>query len=372
MATEKQYQDLINLVAALRRTLADNLSDQLADRPNLVDEIDEQLEDLLESVQNSYLAQPAPPDGGLAALIGVGPDAAPTLGDARHPIRVDRYEDTVNAERINAVADLYYLYQHEKIGVFRAVQKLKELFNAGVVKLSSGPGAFGLYQFDRREVLRYTRRDRLAAYRRAFGYGRAPLPGGARANADFHTFFTHFINQVTLFWRDKRIADVIRSGASDPSFGSIAFVRQSGLDLRNNIKAASYGHLNVMRVETMQLLDEAFVLLDAPDVLRLFGSDDGWDVVEEVLSRYLNETAVTSPRQRMATAGRSILQWLGQRDILAGSRPQFEAQLYTVAEECEEWLTAAQALGLAQRRRAGRVLPFDRSERQSEADRLTN
>ena len=371
MATEKQYQDLINLVAALRRTVADNISSQIADQPSLVDELDEQLEELLESAQNNYLAQPAPPDGGLASLIGVGPDASEHLSETRHPIRVDRYEDTVNAERINAVADLYYLYQHEKIGVFRAVQKLKELFNAGTVKLSSGPGAFALYQFDRREVLRYTRSDRLAAYRRAFGYGRASVPSGARANADFHTFFTHFINQVTLFWRDKRISDVIRSGARDPSFGSIAFVRQSGLDLRNNIKAASYGHLNVMRVETMQLLEEAFTILGSPDILRLFGSDDAWDVVEEVMSRYLNENAVTSPRQRMAVAGRTVLQWLGQRDILSGSRPQFEAQLYTVAEECEEWLTAAQALGLAQRRREGRVLPFERSG-EAQAERYVN
>ena len=359
MATEKEYQDLVNRVAALRRTLADRLSGRIGSQPNLVDELDERLEELLEDAVVTLEADPVPADGGLAALIGVGPDAADAIGETRHPIRVERFEDTVNAERINAVADLYYLYQHEKIGVFRAVQKLKELFNAGVVKLSSGPGAFALYQFDRREVLRYTRRERLAAYRRAFAYGRAPLPAGARPNSDFHTYFTHFINQVTLFWRDKRISDVIRSGANDPSFGSIAFVRQSGLDLRNNVKTSSYGHLSVMRVETMQLLDEAFKILGSDDVKRLFAADDAWDVVEEVLNRYLSEYPVTSPRQRMAVAGRVVLHWLGQRDILSGSRPEFETQLYTIAEECEEWLTAAQALGLAQRRRTGRVLPFE-------------
>ena len=363
MANEREYQDLINRLAALRRSLAGRLSGRLGSQPGLIDELDERLEELLETALSTLEDQPAPADGGLAALIGVGPDAAESVGEAHHPIRVERFEDTVNVERVNAVADLYYLYQHEKIGVFRAVAKLKELFNAGTVKLSSGPGAFALYQFDRREVLRYTRRDRLSAYRRAFGYGRAPLPTGARSNDDFHTYFTHFINQVTLFWRDKRISDVIRSGASDPSFGSIAFVRQSGLDLRNNVKTASYGHLNVMRVETMQLLDEAFDILGSDDIKRLFGAEDAWDVVEEVLNRYLGENPVTSPRQRMAVAGRVLLQWLGQRDILSSSRPEFEAQLYTVAEECEEWLTAAQALGLAQRRRSGRVLPMDSAGR---------
>ena len=49
------------------------------------------------------------------------------------------------------------------------VQKLQELFRAGTVRLSGGPGAFALYQFDRREVLRYTARDRINAYRRVLG-----------------------------------------------------------------------------------------------------------------------------------------------------------------------------------------------------------
>src|SRR5205807_4350404 len=154
---------------------------------------------------------------------------------------------------------------------------------AGAVRLSGGPGAFALYQFDRREVLRYTTRDRLAAYRRVLGYGDSPVPADTRPNNDFHKLFTHFNNQVTLYWRDKRISDVIRERAYDPSFGSIAVVRRSGLDLRNNLKWTSFGHLNVMRVEVMQLLEEAFRILEADDIIRLFGAANAWDVVEEVL-----------------------------------------------------------------------------------------
>jgi hypothetical protein len=252
-------------------------------------------------------------------------------------------------------------FLHEKIGVFRVVQKLQELFRAGTIRLSAGTGALALYQFDRREVLRYTKRDRLSAYRRAFGYGAAPVPTGSRANTDFHTMFSHFINQVALYWRDKRISDVIRERAYDPSFGSIAIVRRAGLDLRNNLKFTSFGHLNVLRVEVMQLLDEAFRILNSDDVKRLFGADNAWDVVEEVLIRYFNERLVTSPRQRMAVAGREILRWLAQPHVLQTQRAQFEALLLEVAEYAEEWLTSAQAMGLAERRTTGRVMPWDRS-----------
>jgi hypothetical protein len=261
-----------------------------------------------------------------------------------------------------AVGDMYYLWQHEKIGVFRAVQKLQELFKAGTVRLSAGPGAFALYQFDRRDVLRYTKRDRLSAYKRIFGYGGAPVPTGSRPNSDFHKLFSHFVHQVTLFWRDKRISDVIRERAYDPSFGSVAIVRRAGLDLRNNLKWLSFGHLNVLRVEVMQLLEEAFKILNSPDVKRLFGADSSWDVVEEILIRYYNERLVTSPRQRMGVTGREVLRWLAQPHILQTTRAQFETLLLEIAEQSEEWLTSAQAMGVSKRTGSHRVLPWDQSQ----------
>jgi hypothetical protein len=356
MATEQENQNLFDRIAALRETLASRLASDLVTNPQLADILVKQVDDMLKSVIDADFKAVPPPDKGLAQLAGVGPEAAKELGQTRMPPGVEPYDDTITSERVNAVGDLYYIYQHEIIGVFRVVQKLQELFRGGTIRLSDGPGAFALYQFDRREVLRYTRRDRLAAYRRVLGYGNAPVPPGSRPNTDFHGLFSHFINQVALYWRDKRISDVIRERAYDPSFGSIAIVRRSGLDLRNNLKFTSFGHLNVMRVEVMQLLDEAFRILGADDVKRQFGADNAWDVIEEVLVRYFNERLVTSPRQRMAVAGRESLRWLAAPHVLQTQRAPFETLLLEIAEYAEEWLTSAQSLGLAQRRSTGRIL----------------
>jgi hypothetical protein len=362
MATERENRDLLDRIAALRETVTSRLATDLIQNPQLGDALIRQIDDMLSSVVRVDLETPPPPDKGLAQLIGVGPEAAHQLGDTRLPQQVEPYDETVTSERIIAVGDLYYIYQHERIGVFRVVQKLQELFRGGSVRLSTGEGAYGLYQFDRREVLRYTRRDRGVAYRRVLGYGNAQVPQGSRANTDFHNLFSHLINQIALFWRDKRISDVIRERANDPSFGSIAIVRRAGLDLRNNMKFTSFGNLNVLRVEVMQLLDEAFRILGADDVRSLFGADTAWDVIEDVLVRHFNERLQTSPRQRMAVSGREVMRWLAQPHILQTSRPQFEALLLQIAEFAEEWLTSAQALGLAQRSQngSGRVLPWDR------------
>jgi hypothetical protein len=362
MATEKEYQSLYDRIAGLRDTVTSRLAGDLISNPQLADALTKQIDDMLKSVVDADNKMPPPPDKGLAALAGVGPDAAKDFGTTRIPAGVEAYDETITSERIVAVGDMYYLWQHEKIGVFRVVQKLQELFRAGTVRLSGGAGAFALYQFDRREVLRYTHRDRLSSYKRIFGYGGAPVPTGSRANTDFHKLFAHFIHQVTLFWRDKRISDVIRERAYDPSFGSIAIVRRAGLDLRNNLKWLSFGHLNVLRVEVMQLLEEAFKILNAEDIKHLFGADNAWDVVEEVLIRYFNERLVTSPRQRMGVTGREVLRWLAQPHILQTTRAQFETLLLEIAEQSEEWLTSAQAMNLAGRPASARVLPWDQSQ----------
>src|SRR5215467_1117047 len=172
MATEQEYQSPYDRVAALMDKAADLRSADLIANPQLADALIKQIDTLLQSAVDADSKATPPPDKGLAALAGIGPDASPDFGKTRIPPGVEPYDDTINSERIVAVADVYYLWQHEKIGVFRVVQKLQELFRAGTLRLSGGPGAFGLYQFDRREVLRYTMRDRLAAYRRILGYGR--------------------------------------------------------------------------------------------------------------------------------------------------------------------------------------------------------
>jgi hypothetical protein len=358
MANERDYQELLDRIAALREKTTDVHAADLITNPSLADALMKQIDDMLASAVKQDQQTPLPPDRGLGELAGIGPGAADQLGKTRIPQGVEPYDEQITSERLVAVGDLYYIYQHEKIGVFRVIRKLKELFHAGAVRLSSGQGAFLLYQFDRRDVLRYTRNDRQAAYRRAFGYGSAPVPQGTTPNVDFHNQFSHFINQVALFWRDKRISDVVRERAYDPSFGSIAIVRRSGLDLRNNLKFTSFGHLNVMRVEVMQLLEEAFKILGAEDVKNLFGTDNAWDTVEEVLVRYFNERLVTSPRQRMGVAGREVLRWLAQPHIMKMQRGQFEALLLEIAEFAEEWLTSAQSMGLAKRMEANRVMPW--------------
>lgn len=347
--SDDAYQALLDRLGTLRETLAARSASVLIQNPQMAELLNARVDDLLTAVDESEAEKAAPPDGGLAGLVGLGADASSGLGEVRVAPSVKPYDEVITPERIRAVADLYYIYQHEMLGVFRVTLKLQELFKAGVVRLSFGDGAGRLYRYDRRQVLRYTQLDRMQAYLRAFGYTNVPPASGAMPNRQFHGLFSQFVGQVARFFRDKRISEVVRERANDPSFGSIAIVRRAGLDLRYNLKNFSYGHLNVLRLETLQLLEEAFKILEADDIRSLFGADNAWDVIEDVLRRYFGEQVNVSPRNRMAIAGRDIIRWLAQRFILNTTRAPFESNLQSIAEPCEEWLTSAQTLGVAAR-----------------------
>jgi hypothetical protein len=347
MVNTREYDQRNDQVAALLKSTIEKLGPELVANPQLAEVLNRMVDDQLRQYDASQNGKDAPADGGLADLIGLGKDASADLGDTHISSGVSEYDDTVASDRILASADLYYLYMHERLGVFRVLAKLQELFRAGTLRISSGEGAYGLYRFDKRNILRYHQRDRMRAYRRVLGYTNIDPGPSARPNPEFHGLFTHFIGETAKYWRDKRISEVVRERATDPTFGSIAIVRRAGLDLRNNLKNSSYGYVNVLRVETSQALAEGFKVLEAEDVRAQFGADNAWELIELVLWQYFHESVHASTMNRMAVTGRDILRWLAQPYVLQKNRTDFEAVLYRIAEAAEEWISSEEGMRIS-------------------------
>ena len=346
MPNKSDYDQRNDRIAALLQNTVEALGPDLVANPQLADVLNQMVDDQVRKYDASQNGKNQAPDGGLADLIGLGKDAPADLGQAQVSPGVVNYDDTVASERILATGDLYYIYMHERLGVFRVMNKLQELFRAGTLRISSGEGAYGLYRFDKHGILRYHMRERLRAYKRVFGYTRSDPGPGARSNPEFHGLFQFFIAETAKYWRDKRISEVIRERAQDPTFGSIAIVRRTGLDLRNNMKNSSYGYINVLRIETSQALAESFKVLEAPDVKAQFGAQTAWDVIELVLWQYFHEATYASTMNRMAVAGRDIIRWLAEPFVLETNRQRFEAFLSRVAEAAEEWISSEEGMRL--------------------------
>ena len=345
MANVNNFDGLESQKADLIKAVLDGLTAEALSDPALPDVIQKLIASKLKDL--GALNGTGPADGGLADLVGLGTTIPGEIGQTQISAGVVDYDDTLNKERLLATADLYYQYMNESIGTFTTVWKLQELFRAGALRISGGPGAFGLYRFDKHSILRYRLRDRQRAYRRVFGYGAVDPGPNSRPNPEFHGLFTHFISEVAKFWRDKRISEVIRTRAMDPTFGSIAIVRRAGLDLRNNVKNASFGYVNVLRIETSQALDEAFDILEAEDVRAQFGADNAWDVIELVQWQYFQRAVHASPMNKMAVAGREVLKWLSQPYVQNPERLPFESGLSLIAEPAEEWLSSSEGIRMS-------------------------
>lgn len=355
--------DLLGKLAAYRTWLVETNRTKLLKEPSFAEALNQKVRELLELVEEAEQGKTPPVDGGLLNLAGLGEGGVRSLRDVRYTPSVPAYDDQIARERLGAISDVYQFYQYERLGVFRAVLKLQQLFQAGSVRLSEGAGAVALYQYDRKQVLRYTMRDRRAAYRKVFGYTDTSPPDGSHPNAAFHKLFTNFNRQVSQFFQDKRVSEVIRPDGRTETFGSMAVVRRAGLDLRHNLKQASYGHIAVLRTEVMSLLEAAFEILDSSDVKNLFGAPTAWDALEEILKRHLNETPIISQRSRMAVAGRDILRWLAESYILSAVRIDFETYLEDIVDASDDWLTSAESLGLqkpvmASTAASGNVVPL--------------
>lgn len=282
------------------------------------------------------------PDGFLD-MIGFGKTGVQPLDALPPPYIKADFDENVSTSQLQAVADLYFIFQHEKMKVFQVVNVLRRLFELGRIKVHRGPGARALYLADKWEPLRYAARDRRMAYRRCFNYGSGPAPAGAYLNKNFHYQFVAFTAALAQYFRDLTIGEVIRGSAAlqDHPFGSIATIQRLGTDLRYALDRSSYGNILSLTQESGHYLRWCLDLLDAADIKKGFDAVTKWDVLEAVSNQHLGGARELSQRARMAESGRQLLQWIADSDFSVSMDAElFRNETRTIGAHAEAWIAA--------------------------------
>ena len=102
MLSERDYQDLLDRMQALRTQVSERLSGSLVSNPALAEEINGQIEDLVEAAtRRGRRRAPMPPDRGLAELVGSARRPPRRSGDPQDPAgrRALRRERQLRARR---------------------------------------------------------------------------------------------------------------------------------------------------------------------------------------------------------------------------------------------------------------------------------
>ncbi|HBK57463.1 MAG TPA: hypothetical protein DDZ76_14425 [Xanthomonadales bacterium] len=280
---------------------------------------------------------------GLLDLIGIGAKGPTDFAEVGYPHIEPDFDEAIIPSQLHAAADLYFLYQHERMKVFEVVEVLQRLFRLGKIRVQRGPGAQGLYRLEKLRPLRYSKQDRMIAYRRAFNYGNAQAPAGAVVNRNFHRQLVGFMVSISQYFRDLSISEVIRGGPmlNQRPFGSVATIQRIGLDLRYALDRSTYGNIFSLAMEVGHYLVQVLAILDAPDVKRAFDANSKWDVVEIVSNRHLGGTAEPSQRAKMAESGRRVLKFAADNDFRTAIDPiLFQSLVRPIAPHADAWIAA--------------------------------
>jgi len=285
-------------------------------------------------------------DGGGATafldLIGLGTKGAVPFDEISTPRILPDFDDAVVQSQLHAAAELYYIYQHERMKVFQVVGVLLRMFHDGRMRIQRGPGARALYLVEKHHPLRYKPRDRMLAYRRAFNYGLRAPSSRTVVYRNFHRQFVAFNAAIAQYFRDLMIGEVIRGSQliDQRPFGSQATIQRLGTDLRWGLDRATYGNIYSLTVETGNYLKVVLDMLETPDIKKAFDANTKWDVIEFVSERYLGGQAEISQRTKLADAGRRMLEFVADEPFSTRDFNLFQAQIQPLGPVAEEWIAA--------------------------------
>ncbi|UCH74053.1 MAG: DUF2853 family protein [Rhodospirillales bacterium] len=211
----------------------------------------------------------------------------------------------VNLEAAQAI---YFAAMVDEGGLFDTVDKLAELFQIGALPLEKGSAGEYLYDYIRRTPDRISAYERRNTYARVFGVAVGdPNAAGAQFR-NFDELWLRFVSAVSDWFRKSQVESLFATnGRYVPSQEQ---VRKTGLDLAANLSLYCYGGTWFIASELQKNISEYVDLLSSPEVRRLYGARDMWQVIDQVSVLEFGRPINTIRARTMANAGATIIGWL--------------------------------------------------------------
>ncbi|TGS10362.1 hypothetical protein EN830_35085, partial [Mesorhizobium sp. M1C.F.Ca.ET.187.01.1.1] len=92
-----------------------------------------------------------------ADLVGFGDGPLKPFDALQMPLLRNDFDESIIPPQLQASAELYYIYQMDRMKLFQVVDVLRRLFQNGQIRIQRGPGARGLYILEKWRPIRYKR-----------------------------------------------------------------------------------------------------------------------------------------------------------------------------------------------------------------------
>ena len=240
---------------------------------------------------------------------GVVGGAPPSSMHISLPDLEEATDSEIIRENLEAAQAIYFAHQLEEARMPQVVEKLVELFRAGLLPLSYGKTGDYLYSYYKKSSERITEGERRDLYMRAFG-----TPGGDptynQPNREFSDLWMRFISSVSSFGRQLTVDRMFRSQI--PLSVSQEQVRKSARDLAASLSRSCYGIAYQFSKELKTLIIEYRDLLSDPEIRSATASRDMWQVIDSINANYLGGARNSHRYRTQAKCGAIIIAWLAK------------------------------------------------------------
>jgi hypothetical protein len=207
------------------------------------------------------------------------------------------FSDDLDSPSIRAIQTIYSAAMFEDLKMFQVVDKIVDLFQAGMLSVGRGEGVRKLHEYVESAPRRLPESERRAIYLRALGLGSGPA---IDINREFNGLWRRFLAAVTSLGGAG-------TGASQEA------LRQAGQALVSNLSLHGHGVAYLAATELQSQMRDALHLLADRGIQSASGARDVWQVIETVSARHLGGAADGARLRTLETSGATILRWLAAK-----------------------------------------------------------
>ena len=222
-------------------------------------------------------------------------------------------DQQIEPDNIRAVSAIYVVYQCEQMMLFPVVDRIVELFMAGLLPMSGDNLARKLddYYWDKDD--RVSPNGRAAQYTRALNAGGGNVGRDVTANVEFNELLERVIFSTAEYYRQQSVSEMFETRGRRAKATTGEQVRKAVRDLAANCTLYGYAGTQFAAERMGTQLKRAMEILSLPRIKQVYGVNSMWQVIERVAQSEFGTTVNIVKHRTLAEEVRTILDIVARR-----------------------------------------------------------
>lgn len=234
--------------------------------------------------------------------------------------------DEIKPDNIAAISAIYVVYQCEQLMLFKCVERIVELFMAGLLPMSGDNLARKLddYYWNREDQV--SEAGRYANYARALGAPGGDIGPDAPTNSEFNMHLMRCVSTIAAVQSERSYAALFAQPGGITSLTKGEYARKAMRDWAANCTLFGYAGAQFAAERLGNQLRQAMEILQLPRIKEIYGVNTMWQVIERVAQSEFGVTVNISKHVTLAEETRVIMGVLADRAAIwsqSSGRPLF-------------------------------------------------